>query len=150
MREKCAYSEFFFFRLSRIWTELNTHRYSVSLRSDSECGEIRTRKTPNTYPFHVVNICKWLFLLIVSTFPISHFIPNSIDVLAMHFLLQLHDIRSNILIAKNRSGYWEQLCTTSCFTTLIKYLNFRNFQIFVYLQAKGCNFTKIELIQRYF
>ena len=31
---------------------LNTERYSVSLRIQSECGEIRTRKTPNSDTFH--------------------------------------------------------------------------------------------------
>ena len=33
---------------------LNTERYSVSLRIQSECGKIRTRKFPNTDTFHAV------------------------------------------------------------------------------------------------
>ena len=33
---------------------LNTERYSVSLHIQSECGKIRTRKTPNTETFHAV------------------------------------------------------------------------------------------------
>ena len=33
---------------------LNTERYSVSLRIQSECGKIRTRKTSNTDTFHAV------------------------------------------------------------------------------------------------
>ena len=33
---------------------LNTERYSVSLRIQSECGKIRTRITPNTETFHAV------------------------------------------------------------------------------------------------
>ena len=33
---------------------LNTERYGVSLRTQSECGKMRTRKTPNMYTFHVV------------------------------------------------------------------------------------------------
>ena len=33
---------------------LNTGRYSVSLRIQSECRKIRTRKTPNTDTFDVV------------------------------------------------------------------------------------------------
>ena len=33
---------------------LNMERYSVSLRIQSECGEIRTRKTPNTDTFRAV------------------------------------------------------------------------------------------------
>ena len=32
--------------------ELNLERYGVSLRIQSECGKIRTRKTPNTDTFH--------------------------------------------------------------------------------------------------
>ena len=35
---------------------LNGDRYSVSLRIQSECEKIRTRKTPNTDTFHVVTI----------------------------------------------------------------------------------------------
>ena len=33
---------------------LNTDRYGVSLRIQSECGKIRTRKTLNTDTFHAV------------------------------------------------------------------------------------------------
>ena len=33
---------------------LNTERYRVSLRIQSECGKIRTRITPNTDTFHAV------------------------------------------------------------------------------------------------
>ena len=33
---------------------LNTEKYGVSLRIQSECGKIRTRKTPNTDTFHAV------------------------------------------------------------------------------------------------
>ena len=35
---------------------LNTERYSVFLPIQSECGKIRTRKTPNTDAFHKVHI----------------------------------------------------------------------------------------------
>ena len=35
---------------------LNTKRYSVSLRIQSECGEIRTRITPNTDVLHAMKI----------------------------------------------------------------------------------------------
>ena len=34
--------------------ELNTGRYSVSLRIQSKCGKMRTRITPNTDTFHAV------------------------------------------------------------------------------------------------
>ena len=37
-------------------SELNTERYEASLRIDSECGKIRTRKTPNSDAFHAVII----------------------------------------------------------------------------------------------
>ena len=33
---------------------LNTERYSVSLRIQSECGKMQTRITPNTDTFHTV------------------------------------------------------------------------------------------------
>ena len=35
---------------------LNTERYSVSLRIQSECRKIRTTKTPNTDTFYAVNM----------------------------------------------------------------------------------------------
>ena len=39
---------------------LNTERYSVSIRIQSECGKIRTRITPNTDTFHAVLASKLL------------------------------------------------------------------------------------------
>ena len=35
---------------------LNTERYGVSLRIQSECGKMRTRVTPNTDTFHAVYV----------------------------------------------------------------------------------------------
>ena len=35
---------------------LNTGRYGVSLRIQSECGKIRTRKTPSTNTFYAVGV----------------------------------------------------------------------------------------------
>ena len=35
----------------------NTEIYSVNLRIHSECGAIRTRKTPNTDTFHAMQFC---------------------------------------------------------------------------------------------
>ena len=37
---------------------LNTEGYSVSVRIQSECGKIRTKKTPNTDTFHAVLLHK--------------------------------------------------------------------------------------------
>ena len=44
-----SFSRLYFFALG-----LKTERYSVSFRIQSECGKIRTRKTPNTDTFHIV------------------------------------------------------------------------------------------------
>ena len=50
--------------------------YSVSLRIQSECGKMRTRKTPNTDAFHVVRFmlkCKnssanpWRYISMAKT-----------------------------------------------------------------------------------
>ena len=76
LREKCSYSEFFWSVFPCIWIE-----YSVSLRIQSECGKIRTKKTLNTDTFHAVvfrtlpNIYPgiiqsywlWLWLLVSDT-----------------------------------------------------------------------------------
>ena len=53
---------------------LNTERYSVSLRIQSECGKMRTRITPNTDTFYAVQLTKYIQffkLLLVSTSSIS-------------------------------------------------------------------------------
>ena len=52
---------------------LNMERYSVSLRIQSECGKMRTRKTPNTDTFHVAvgegkGVLKTLSTIYVGTF----------------------------------------------------------------------------------
>ena len=54
LHEESPYSEFFclYFPTSG----LNTERYGASLRIQSECGKIRTRKTPNMDAFHAVII----------------------------------------------------------------------------------------------
>ena len=61
LRKKSPYSELFW---SAFFTqfpafELNTERYSVSLRVQFECEKMRekmpTRITPNTYTFYAVN-----------------------------------------------------------------------------------------------
>ena len=64
IREKCPYSEFF---------------YSVSLRIQSKCGKIRTRKTPNTDTFRaVIKFSNMICLSKVLFFAVSGFIilPN--------------------------------------------------------------------------
>ena len=50
--EQCSYSEFFWPFFPAFG--LNMEKYSVSLLIQSECGKIRTRKTPNTDTFHAV------------------------------------------------------------------------------------------------
>ena len=50
LRKKCPYSELFWSVFSRTWTE----EYSVSLRIQSECDEIRIRLTSNTDTFHAL------------------------------------------------------------------------------------------------
>ena len=40
---------------------LNTERYFVSLRIQSKCGKIRTRKSPNTDTFHTVRFFQIIY-----------------------------------------------------------------------------------------
>ena len=50
---------------------LNTERYWVSLRIQSECGKIRTRRTPNTDTFYAVSeerVHWWRVFLLKLTF----------------------------------------------------------------------------------
>ena len=47
---------------------LNTGRYSVSLRIQSECGKMRTRTTPNTDTFHAVLCAELTFNIINHCF----------------------------------------------------------------------------------
>ena len=53
LREKCLYSEFFWFVFSRIRAE--DGEILSSPRIQSECGKIWIRKTPNTDTFHAVS-----------------------------------------------------------------------------------------------
>ena len=43
-------------------TKHHTERYFVYLRIQSECGKIRTRKTPNTNTYHAVKVKSYLSL----------------------------------------------------------------------------------------
>ena len=52
LREKCPYSELFWSAFPAFG--LNTERYSVSLRIQSECRKMRTKITPNTDTFYAV------------------------------------------------------------------------------------------------
>ena len=51
-RKKCPYSEFFWFVFSCIRPEYGDSQ--SKFRSQSECGNIRTRKTPNMDTFYAV------------------------------------------------------------------------------------------------
>ena len=51
LHEKYPYSEFFWPVFSRIWTEYGK---ILHIAPQSECGKIRTRKTPKTDTFHAV------------------------------------------------------------------------------------------------
>ena len=55
LREKCPYSEFF--------SGPHFPSFGVSLRIQSECGKIRTRKTPNKDASHAVEFNQWTFYL---------------------------------------------------------------------------------------
>ena len=54
MCKKCLYSELFWSTFSAFG--LNTDRYGVSLRIQSECGKMRTKITPNMGTFYAVFI----------------------------------------------------------------------------------------------
>ena len=55
LREKCPYSEFF--------SGPYFPAFEVSLRIQSECGKMRTRKTTNTDTSHAVEFNQWTFYL---------------------------------------------------------------------------------------
>ena len=72
---------------------LNTRRYSVSLRIQSECGTIRTRKTPNTDTFHAVVFFHKKILKELSLNSFFHLINEDLwnphyGVILSHFLAQ--------------------------------------------------------------
>ena len=64
---------------------LNTKRYSVSLRIQSECGKIRTRKTPNMDTFHAV-----VALIFKKIDPIDKVNYSLISILPLSILAQWH------------------------------------------------------------
>ena len=108
IHEKCPYSEFFWSILSAFW--LNTKRYFVSLRIQSECRKIGTRKNPNKDTFHVVN-----------TFTVLHKFLSTV----LHIWLRSkYDFRklSTYLDGSFSIGifYWSKMSTFSQPTTLVK------------------------------
>ena len=48
---------------------LNTERYGVSLRIQSECGKMRTRITPNTDTFHAVTCLPVIWKVVALVLP---------------------------------------------------------------------------------
>ena len=65
---------------------LNTERYGVSLRIQSECGKMRTRITPNTDTFYAV----LPFLYIKTGFYIKQFLGANVtadDIAKLSFYL---------------------------------------------------------------
>ena len=62
---------------------LNTDRYSASLLILSECGKMRTRKTPNTDNFHAVYSCLkfWILKTYFRLSPLYLMLPKEITVL---------------------------------------------------------------------
>ena len=65
---------------------LHTERYSVSLRMQSKCEKIRTKKTPNTVTFHAMQI-NWLLSMWWQYYPLfvwdllQSFIINSVNLI---------------------------------------------------------------------
>ena len=100
LREKCPYSELFWFAFSRIWTEFGE---ILSLRIQSKCGKMRNRITVRTNNFYFVNVlqqnpcmakdvitfrlvCNWQFFLFISLISFIHFI-NLMDYLTSIFTI---------------------------------------------------------------
>ena len=61
LRKKFPYSELFWYVFSRSRTD----NYSVSLRFNSECRGIRTKRTPNTDTFHAVSVLPENFFAVI-------------------------------------------------------------------------------------
>ena len=57
LRDKRPYSDFSALYFSEF--ELNTERYSASLRIQSECGKMRTRISPNRGWYNYNNFSRW-------------------------------------------------------------------------------------------
>ena len=83
---------------------LNTERYRVSLRIQSECRKMRTRATPNTDTFHAVPYCLFFclcFILLQTILCIYRelsfaaflcFLYNTDYLFRLFFLVFLHGI----------------------------------------------------------
>ena len=77
---------------------LNTERYGISLRTQSECGKMRTRTTPNTDAFHAVqnHLLSWviffrlthIFIILSSLRLYPKFIRFYLDEFLSHFNVQ--------------------------------------------------------------
>ena len=76
LREKCLYLVFFL----SVFTSIRT----ISLRIQSECGKIRTRRTPNTDTFHALQLSIWRRELCVTD-------NKSVLEATIHFIISLDD-----------------------------------------------------------
>ena len=75
---------------------LNTERYSLSLRIQSECGKMWTRITPNTTTFHAVNWFPVKFLSNGLSWIFKHSFYNQIKYMFHCFKQYADAIRSLI------------------------------------------------------
>ena len=126
LREKCLYLEFSWAVFSRIRTEYGEIRLissysiqmrdntpylsafspdvgksSVSLRIQSKCGKIRTRKSPNTDTFRTVRIIDLLFFYLVSTNSVQKLPPITLH---QYFNVKFVKLR-NVIFLKIALNY---------------------------------------------
>ena len=72
---------------------LNTEKYGVSIRIQSECRKIRTRKTPNTDTFHAVGISIFSLHAIQTTGRFSYS--------PVHNILEYYKVLLQVSLTKN-------------------------------------------------
>ena len=98
LREKCRYSEFFWSIFFRIWTD--AQRYSESLRIQSECMKIRTRKTPNADIFRAMSFyCLNIYQNIISCSVLLLFVRNICCILLLIMKCTITKIKFNLHLA---------------------------------------------------
>ena len=110
---------------------LNTRRYFVSLRIQSECGKIRTRKTPNTDTFYYGHfISRKLIRLKISAMPLKLRKMYYMQLEQMNFAIKM----SHVNLSSSYFNHIQLRCVFQIFATV-----WLNGGVLIY-ELSGCGF----------
>ena len=124
LRKKCPYLELFWSAFFPHFPAfgLNTERYSVSLRIQSECGKMRTRITLNTGTFYTVILFEKMVLNIAFFKDFLHIILLT-DLLMIFWGFPWKHLDKRISLLSSKKIGYIVLLQTLCFPVIAFFLS---------------------------